>query len=67
MLMELVPEGGKQSDLFGYLANRGKKDQLMTTMDRINKKYSRGILAKDACRQSTNLFGDCHKISGILA
>jgi DNA polymerase V len=44
MLMELVPEGGNQMDLFGYSANSGKKDQLMTTMDRINKKYSRGTV-----------------------
>lgn len=44
MLMELVPEGGKQTDLFGYSINSGKKDQLMTTMDRINKKYSRGTI-----------------------
>jgi DNA polymerase V len=44
MLMELVPEEGKQTDLFGYSANSGKKNQLMTTMDRINKKYSRGTV-----------------------
>ena len=44
MLMELVPEGGKQTDLFGYSTNSGKKNQLMTTMDRINKKYSRGTI-----------------------
>lgn len=37
-------KGGKQTDLFGYSAKSGKKDQLMTTMDRINKKFSRGTL-----------------------
>ena len=44
MLMDLVPEGGLQQDLYGYSANDTKSKSLMLTMDRINKKYAKGTI-----------------------
>lgn len=44
MLMELVPESGKQGDLFGYSEDGSKADRLMRTLDRINEKYARGTV-----------------------
>jgi DNA polymerase V len=44
MLMELVPAGGQQTDLFGYSSDPAEPNQLMGTLDRINKKYSRGTI-----------------------
>lgn len=44
MLMELVPEGGKQSDLFGYSVKDSKAHNLMSTLDSINEKYSPGTV-----------------------
>jgi DNA polymerase V len=44
MLMELVPKGGKQSDLFGYSKQDSKATQLMVAVDSINRKYSRGTI-----------------------
>lgn len=44
MLMELVSEGGKQQDLFGYSAGEPKASKLMATLDRINQKYSKGTV-----------------------
>ena len=44
MLMDLVPEGGLQQDLYGYSANDTKSKSLMLTMDRINKKYTKGTI-----------------------
>lgn len=44
MLMELVPEGGQQIDLFGYSGNLDKSARLMETLDSINKRYGSGTL-----------------------
>lgn len=44
MLMDLVPEGGQQTDLFGYSDGNTKASNLMATIDNINKKYSRGTI-----------------------
>jgi DNA polymerase V len=44
MLMDLVPKGGRQSDLFGYSRGDAKASLLMGTVDSINKKYSRGTI-----------------------
>lgn len=44
MLMDLVPHGGRQTDLFGYTIQDGKTSQLMGTLDRINQKYSKGTI-----------------------
>lgn len=44
MLVDLVPNGGRQTDLFGYTEQDGKTSQLMGTLDRINKKYSSGAI-----------------------
>ena len=40
--MDLVPECGKQQDLYGYSDNDIKSKSLMSMMDRINKKYAKG-------------------------
>ena len=44
MMMELVPEGGRQSDMFGYTMQNGKADKLMEALDRVNDKYGRGTV-----------------------
>lgn len=44
MLMELVANGGRQIDLFGYVARSDKSDGLMSVIDQINNKYSRGTV-----------------------
>lgn len=44
MLMDLVPEGGQQLDIFGYSNDNEKSRVLMETMDKVNKKYSRGTI-----------------------
>lgn len=44
MLMDLVPEGGQQLDIFGYSKNDEKSRVLMETMDKVNKKYARGTI-----------------------
>ena len=44
MLMDLVPEGGQQMDIFGYSNDNEKSSKLMETMDMVNKKYSRGTI-----------------------
>src|SRR5450830_390961 len=44
MLMELVPEGGQQTDLFSHDASDTKKSNLMATLDSINNKYSKGTI-----------------------
>lgn len=44
MLMDLVPRGGRQNDLFGYTAQDGKAGRLMDVIDRINGKYARGTI-----------------------
>jgi DNA polymerase V len=41
MLSDLVPEGGQQTDLFGYLSRSTKSGRLMDVVDRINRKYWR--------------------------
>jgi DNA polymerase V len=44
MLMDLVPETGQQLDIFGYSNGDEKTRVLMETMDKVNKKYSRGTI-----------------------
>ena len=44
MLMDLVPNGGQQMDIFGYSNDDEKANVLMETMDKVNKKYSRGTI-----------------------
>lgn len=44
MLMDLVPEAGQQMDIFGYSKDIVKSSVLMDTIDKINKKYSRGTI-----------------------
>ena len=44
MLMELVPEGGQQISLFDDAIVDSKTSNLMSTMDNINKKYSKGTI-----------------------
>jgi DNA polymerase V len=44
MLTELVPASGKQSDMFGFVEGDAKADALMSVMDSINSKYSRGTI-----------------------
>jgi DNA polymerase V len=44
MLMDLVPEAGQQLDIFGYSRDDEKTRVLMETMDKVNKKYSRGTI-----------------------
>lgn len=54
MLMDLVPEGGQQRDLFNYSANDVKASKLMATIDELNRKYGRGKvrLASEGFNQS---------------
>lgn len=42
--MDLVPEAGQQIDIFGYSHGDEKTRVLMETMDKVNKKYSRGTI-----------------------
>jgi len=44
MLMELVPSGGQQTDLFGFTLSVPKTAKLMSAIDSINKKYSKGTI-----------------------
>lgn len=44
MLTELVPTGGKQADMFGFVEGDAKGDALMAVMDSINSKYARGTI-----------------------
>lgn len=44
MLMDLVSEEGQQLDIFGYSNDNEKSRVLMETMDKVNKKYSRGTI-----------------------
>ena len=44
MLMDLVNAGGQQLDLYGYSDNDLKSANLMSTIDRINKKYAKGTI-----------------------
>jgi len=44
MLMDLVPNEGKQTDLFGYSQGNAKAGRLMGALDQINKKYDRGAI-----------------------
>lgn len=44
MLMELVPAGGQQNDLFGFTLGEEKATKLMDAMDSINEKYSKGTI-----------------------
>lgn len=44
MLMDLVPQGGQQRDLFSYSDDDLKSTKLMTTMDQVNQKYGRGTI-----------------------
>ncbi len=42
--MDLVSEGGQQQDIFGYSKDDEKSRVLMETIDKVNKKYSRGTI-----------------------
>lgn len=44
MLMELVPSGGQQTDLFGFTLDNSKAAKLMSAVDSINEKYSKGTI-----------------------
>lgn len=44
MLTELVPAAGRQADMFGFGKGQARADALMTLMDSINSKYSRGTI-----------------------
>lgn len=44
MLMDLVPEGGQQRDLFGFSEGDTRTSALMKTLDRVNRKYGRGTV-----------------------
>lgn len=44
MLMDLVPDGIQQLDIFGYSQDNDKSKVLMETMDKVNKKYARGTI-----------------------
>jgi DNA polymerase V len=44
MLLDTVPAGGRQTDLFGYTERDEKSESLMDIMDQINNKYSRGTI-----------------------
>jgi DNA polymerase V len=44
MLMDLVPNEGRQDDLFGYSQEDDKSTRLMEALDRINQKYTRGTI-----------------------
>jgi DNA polymerase V len=44
MLMELVPNEGRQDDLFGYSAQAESSQKLMAALDQVNDKYGRGTL-----------------------
>jgi DNA polymerase V len=44
MLMDLVPEGGQQRDLFGYSEGDTRTSALMKTMDDVNRKYGRSTI-----------------------
>ncbi|MGZ8251706.1 MAG: translesion error-prone DNA polymerase V subunit UmuC [Methylophilaceae bacterium] len=44
MLLDTIPAGGLQTDLFGYSKPDTKAEALMSAIDRINKKYARGAI-----------------------
>ncbi len=44
MLMDLVPKGGQQIDLFSYSNDDAKESKLMSTLDEVNSKYGRGTI-----------------------
>lgn len=44
MLMDLLPEGGQQRDLFNYSTNDAKSSKLMAALDELNGKYGRGTI-----------------------
>lgn len=44
MLMNLVPQGGQQRNLFDYSSDDAKATKLMTAMDEVNNKYGRGTI-----------------------
>lgn len=73
MLMDLVPEGGQQLDIFGYSQDDDKSRVLMETMDKVNKKYSRGTIklasegvnkswAMNRAFKSPNYTGNWHEL-----
>lgn len=44
MMLETLPGNSLQNDLFGFSDNDPKSQALMSVMDRINQKYSRGTI-----------------------
>lgn len=57
MLMELVPQGGQQIDLFGFSEGAPEASNLMGTVDSINRKYARGTirLASEGTRKQWSM------------
>lgn len=44
MLLDTVPKGGQQQDIFGYSKGDERSDKLMKVMDNLNLKYGRGTI-----------------------
>lgn len=44
MMLETVLSKGLQNDMFGFSSDDPKSQALMTVMDQINKKYSKGTV-----------------------
>jgi DNA polymerase V len=44
MLSELVPQEGRQTDLFAYSCAKNRSGSLMDTVDKINGKYRRSTV-----------------------
>jgi len=44
MLMELVPAQGQQQDLLGFTDCDDRASSLMSTIDSINQKYTKGTI-----------------------
>ena len=77
MLMELVPADGQQKDLFSDNLHDTKKSNLMTTLDSINNKYTKGTIklasegvdkvwAMRRSFKSPNYTGDWNEIPKVL-
>lgn len=43
-LLEIMPAGGQQTDMFGFTAGNGKATKLMITLDAVNRKMGKGKL-----------------------
>ncbi len=56
MLLDTVAAGGQQTDLFGFTERDEKSESLMSVMDKINNKYSRGTiwLASEGAKETND-------------